>query len=132
MANSKPSQTVRERAQSGSKPAKQRRVQRTAKAARKPLTATGHGVKVAFRPLAFLAKPFKTKPMRTVGRVLSKVLLINYFRSSWQELRQVTWPNRKETLKLTIAVFIFAIVFSLAIALVDYGLDKIFRKILLN
>ncbi len=125
-------QTVRERTQTGAKAPRKRRVRQTARAAAKPLSATGKGVKKLASPLAPLAKPFKAKPVRAIGRVLSKVLLINYFRSSWRELRQVTWPTRRETIKLTFAVFIFAIAFGLAIAAVDYGLDKIFKRILLS
>jgi preprotein translocase SecE subunit len=83
-------------------------------------------------PLAFLLKPFQSAPVRAAGRVLSAVLLLGYFKRSWQELRQVEWPNRKDTTKLTFAVFVFAVVFSLIIAATDYGLDKVFRKVLIK
>ncbi len=128
----KRTQTVRERTQEADKPSRKRRVRQTASAATKPLGTAGKGVKKAAKPFAFLLAPFKTKPMRKLGHILAAVLLINYFRSSWQELRQVTWPNRKETAKLTIAVFLFAVVFGIAVAIVDFGLDKIFEKILLS
>lgn len=85
-----------------------------------------------FRPFRFLLRPFKTRPARFIGRILSKLLLINYFRSSWQELRQVTWPGRRETIQLTFAVFIFAITFGLLISVVDYGLDKLFKEVLIR
>lgn len=125
-------QTVRQRTQTSEKAPKKRRIQSTAKSASKPISATGKGIKKAASPFAFLLIPFKTRPVRFVGRVLAKVLLINYFISSWKELKQVTWPNRRETAKLTVAVFIFAFVFGLAVAAVDFGLDKIFHKILLS
>lgn len=64
-------------------------------------------------------------------RVL-KFIIPPYFRNAWKELRQVTWPSRRETRQLTIAVFLFAIVFGVLVALTDYGLDKIFRKVLLK
>jgi preprotein translocase subunit SecE len=70
--------------------------------------------------------------MRFIGRILYKIFLIGYFKNSWKELRQVTWPGRKETWKLTFAVFMFAIVFGTIIALVDYGLDKVFRHLILK
>lgn len=125
----RPQQTVRERAQAP-QPAKAKgRV--SARIAR-PAGQTARGLKRVFKPLKPLAKPFHTRPMRAIGRFLSKVLLINYIRNSWKELTQVSWPNRKETVKLTLAVFAFAIVFATIIGLVDYGLDKIFRKILLS
>ena len=126
----KRAQTVRERSQTDAAKPK-RRVLKTAETVSKPAKAAHKGVKKAVKPLSPLARPFKTRPMRFIGRWLAKLLLINYFISSWKELRQVTWPNRKETAKLTAAVFMFAIVFGAIIAITDYGLDKIFRKILL-
>ncbi|HVX57234.1 MAG TPA: preprotein translocase subunit SecE [Candidatus Saccharimonadales bacterium] len=68
------------------------------------------------------------KPARTAG----KVLVPAYFRNSWQELKLVTWPSWKQSRQLTFAVIIFAIVFGALIALVDFGLDKLFKNILLR
>lgn len=92
----------------------------------------GKFIKKIFRPFRFMLKPFKSRPMRFISRLLNKILLINYFKTSWHELRQVTWPGRKETLQLTFAVFIFAIGFGLMIAVVDYGLSKLFQEVLLK
>lgn len=129
----KRTQTVRERTQvTSAAEAKPRHLRRTARTATRPIRAAGRGVKKVARPLAPIAKPFKTRPMRFTGRVLATVLLIRYIRNSWRELRQVSWPGRKETFKLTIAVFAFAVIFGLTIAVVDYGLDKLFRKVLLS
>lgn len=55
-----------------------------------------------------------------------------YIRSSLVELKQVTWPTRPKSRQLTTAVLIFAIVFGTVVAIVDYGLDKLFRNILLK
>ncbi len=55
-----------------------------------------------------------------------------YFVNSWREVRQVTWPNRRETWRLTLAVFIFAIVFGALVAGVDKGLDLLFKKVILK
>ena len=91
----------------------------------------GRFIKRIARPFRFVLRPFKTKPFRFIGRVLSKILFLSYFRESWRELRQVTWPNRKETIQLTFAVFIFAVTFALFIGVIDFGLDKLFREVLL-
>lgn len=128
----KKTQTVRERTQTAEKAPKEGRSKRTLKVAARPIAKAGGGVKKAAKPFSFFLKPFKTKPVRFIGRILAKVFFINYFRSSWQELRQVTWPTRRETIKLTIAVFLFATVFGLAVALIDFVLDKIFKQILLS
>jgi preprotein translocase SecE subunit len=84
------------------------------------------------------------KPFAAIGRVLAKighkqpfkflghVLWPAYFRNSWKELRQVTWPNRRESWQLTTAVIIFATIFGVLIAIVDFGLDKLFKQVLLK
>lgn len=129
----KKAETVRERAAKAAETTpKPRRIKRTASTAAKPVRLAGQGIKKAASPFAFLLRPFRTRPMRAIGRFLAKVLLLAYIRNSWREVRQVTWPSAKETAKLTLAVFAFAIAFALIIAVVDYGLDKVFKELLLK
>ncbi len=85
---------------------------------RPPLKQIGHGVRWFFR----------LKPIRFIGRLLGLGLL----RSSWQELRQVTWPTKREGRRLTTAVIIFSVIFGVLIAVVDWGLDKLFKQVLLK
>ena len=85
-------------------------------------------------------KTRKSKLGKTVGPLLHpfrvfrflRFLVPSYFRNSFKELKQVTWPTRKETIKLTFAVFMFAIVFGIFITIVDYGLNAVFKRILLK
>lgn len=73
--------------------------------------------------------------IRKAGRIIRKVLgrlFPKYFVNSWKEVRQVTWPNRKETWRLTMAVFIFAIIFGALVAGVDKVLDDVFKKLVLK
>jgi preprotein translocase SecE subunit len=129
----KKTQTVRERSLTSANAApKKRHVRNTATKASVPFKLVGQGLKIIAKPFSFILRPFKSRPARFTGRVLANVLLINYFRSSWVELKQVVWPNRKETTRLTFAVLMFAIVFGTIVALVDFGLDKLFHKILLK
>jgi preprotein translocase SecE subunit len=72
------------------------------------------------------------KPFKVVGRFLSKYLIPPYFKNSWRELQMVTWPDRKQTRDLTFAVILFSIVFGAIVALVDFGLDKLFKKVILH
>lgn len=75
------------------------------------------------------------RPLRPVGRVIaiiSRFVIPPYFRNSFRELRLVTWPNRRESWRLTYAVLLFSIVFGGLIAIVDYGLDKLFKEVLLK
>lgn len=70
-------------------------------------------------------------PLRNLGKAL-RWLAPRYLINAWRELRQVIWPNRRETWRLTLAVFIFAIVFGALVAGVDKGLDEIFKKVVLK
>ena len=74
-------------------------------------------------------------PLRALGRVLrviGRYTVPPYFRNSWRELRAVTWPSMRDSFKLTFAVIAFAVVFGLLVAVVDYGLDKVFKQVLLK
>lgn len=71
------------------------------------------------------------KPLRVVKKCLSW-LAPRYLINSWRELRQVHWPNRRETWRLTLAVFVFAIIFGALVAGVDKGLDELFKKVVLK
>jgi preprotein translocase SecE subunit len=78
-------------------------------------------------------KVFRTAaiPFKVLGRGLAK-LTPKYLVNSWRELRQVHWPNRRETWRLTLAVFVFAVVFGAMVAGVDKGLDELFKKVVLK
>jgi preprotein translocase SecE subunit len=69
-----------------------------------------------------------------MGNFLNKrrSLIPGFLKKSWAELRQVVWPNRSDTFKLTVAVLLFALFFGALIAGVDYVLDKLFREVILN
>jgi preprotein translocase SecE subunit len=71
-------------------------------------------------------------PLRVIGRFMGKYLVPPYFKNSWRELQLVTWPNRKQTRDLTFAVILFSIVFGIMVAIVDFGLDKLFKKVILH
>ncbi len=72
------------------------------------------------------------KPFRVLGKVLATVLLIKYFRSSFSELKLVTWPDWKKSWRLTWAVLVFSVFFGVILAIVDFGLDKLFKQLILN
>lgn len=71
-------------------------------------------------------------PNNKFGRVLDKLLFTfpRYLKGSWQELRQTTWPNRKETIRLAFAVFVFSAAFAAFVAVLDFALDKIFKNLI--
>jgi preprotein translocase SecE subunit len=122
-------ETVRERsvkqtakAEAKANKVPKRRVRRTvarAASVAKPLS----------KPFWFITWPFRTRPMRAIGRVVGRMLWPRYFRNAWKELRLVTWPSRKNTWKLTLAVLVFAFLFGMLAAGVDKILDNVIRRI---
>lgn len=77
-----------------------------------------------------VTRTFK-KVVSPLGKYLSW-LAPTYFINAAREVRQVVWPSRRETWRLTLAVFIFAVVFGAMIAGVDKGLDVIFKKLIIK
>jgi preprotein translocase subunit SecE len=55
---------------------------------------------------------------------------VGYFRGAFQEIRQVRWPNRKETWKMTLSVIIYVVILATAIMLLDALLQFIFNQLL--
>jgi preprotein translocase SecE subunit len=129
----KKTETVRQRAErsSNSEP-KRRHVKKAAGKISPVFRSIWSGIRFIARPFAFLLVPFRTKPARFVGRILASVLLFKFFREAWQELRQVQWPNARETYRMTVAVFVFSLVFGAIVAATDYGLDKVFKKVFID
>ena len=82
-------------------------------------------------------KPAKTsknteeKPLKEVF-ILARpfVAFGRYLRDSWREIRQVRWPNRKATWKMTFAVFIYCAIFMVFILVLDALFTFIFDLLL--
>ncbi len=129
----KKTETVRQRAErsTGEAP-RTRRVSKSKKIAAKPFKAVFAALAFILRPFSFLLIPFKTRPARFIGRILASILLFRFFRDAWHELRQVQWPTARETVRLTSAVFVFSLVFGVIVAVTDYGLDKVFKKVFID
>lgn len=121
----KKTQTVRERANKPVTDTKKKRFTKARSVVVKPLKkAAAVGRKEYYLPM----------PDNKVGRFLNKrrSAIPSYFKESWAEVKQVTWPGRRQTLQLSLAVFMFALFFSLLIAVVDFGLDKLFKALILS
>lgn len=115
----RPAQTMREQSQ------------KAASRAEKPSRRSKVG-RVVGAPFRVIAKPFKALGRIKIFRIIGHILWPKYFRNSFRELRQVTWPNAKQSRQLTFAVVVFSIVFGVIIAVVDFGLDKVFKKVILK
>jgi preprotein translocase subunit SecE len=55
--------------------------------------------------------------------------LTEFFQESWQELKKVHWPSRKETYAATLVVIIVVVLISVYLAVVDLGLTKAIQAI---
>ena len=55
--------------------------------------------------------------------------LIEFFQESWQELKKVHWPSRKETYAATLVVIIVVVLISVYLSLVDLALTKAIQAI---
>ncbi len=100
-----------------------------AKVKKRPFKRAGT---IAVSPIRAVSRPFNIRPVRFVLHWIGLILVPRYFRNAFKELRQVQWPSRRETWKLTFAVLIFAAVFGVLVTLTDLGLDKVIRRIVLK
>lgn len=50
--------------------------------------------------------------------------VVNYFRTSYQELKKVTWPSRANTIRYTVAVIVMCAVVAAYFGLLDWLLTK--------
>lgn len=112
--------TVRQRVETAKikaeEPEKSGRVRRSARLASKPL-----------KKLRLPSNPVS----RGLIRVL-RFLVPRYFVNSWREVKLVEWPSRRDTWRLTGAVFLFAVIFGALVAGVDKVLDIIFKNLVLK
>jgi preprotein translocase subunit SecE len=117
-------QTVRERTQVDAN--KPRRIRRTAGKVANPLRKAGGLGRKEYHVVPL--------PANKAGSILSRRVRIipKFIQEAWQEIRQVTWPSARETFRLTMAVFIFSIIFAVIVGLLDYVLDKVFREVIIN
>lgn len=118
--------TIRERAIAAQEEIANPKVGRTKASLKRPINLI-KAVKIPANPI--------TRVLGMIFKIIRKVLgwlVPRYFINSWREMKLVTWPGRKETRRLTMAVFLFALVFGAVAAIVDKGLDEIFKKTVLK
>jgi preprotein translocase subunit SecE len=49
---------------------------------------------------------------------------------AWQELKKVTFPNRRETLGTTAVVLVLVFIIAVFLGLVDFGLSRLVKFII--
>jgi preprotein translocase subunit SecE len=136
VADSKPSKTTKRRLRAPSQTVRQQAVKAQAEAGKpQKVRRLRRAAGAATKPFGRIASALDRQPFRAIGKVFSiigRLLAPKFIRNTFTELKFVTWPTRKQTRQLTFAVLMFAIVFGVVITVVDYGLDKLFRAIILK
>ncbi len=93
-------------------------------------------LKNIFRPVVSGYQKLKgikqLNPLFIVLAFIGRIIFPKYIRNSFQEIRKVTWPSFEQGRKLTWAVLVFALVFGASVAIVDWGLGKVFKRLLLK
>lgn len=57
---------------------------------------------------------------------------LRFAKDSWAETRRVVWPNRKETVQMTLTVFGFVVIAALFLWIVDKSLEWILYGLILG
>ncbi len=76
------------------------------------------------------AAPAKKSTKARKSRVGIFARIRNYIRGSWRELKQVRWPSRAATWRMTGALILFVLLFTGFIVLLDTFFNFIFTKAL--
>jgi preprotein translocase subunit SecE len=73
-------------------------------------------------------------PSNKLGEFLNRrrSIVPRYFVNSWRELKQVTWPTRRETWRLSSAVIIFSLILGSITAVVDKGIESVIKDLILK
>ncbi len=58
--------------------------------------------------------------------------LVNYIKSSIEELKKVVWPTPKQALKLTVMVIIFSLILATIIGIFGYIFQMLLQQIILK
>jgi preprotein translocase SecE subunit len=77
-----------------------------------------------------------SKPEKTNSKKLFRFLKIfgifGFLISPFREIKLVTWPDWKTTLRLTFAVVCFSVIFGVMVSLLDWVFEIIFKKVFLH
>ena len=58
--------------------------------------------------------------------------IVSYLRNAFTEIGKISWPNRKQTIRLTVAVLVFSAVFGLFIGFIDLGLAELVKRVIVK
>ena len=55
--------------------------------------------------------------------------IFGFLREVYGEMQKVVWPSRKQTLQYTVLVIVFSLAMAIFLGAADYGLLKVFEKV---
>ena len=58
--------------------------------------------------------------------------ITGFFKDVYSEMQKVVWPTRKQTLFYTIQVIVFCVLVAVILGAADFGLLKLFEKIVVK
>ncbi|MFA7672225.1 MAG: preprotein translocase subunit SecE [Clostridia bacterium] len=65
-------------------------------------------------------------------KTVKKNKFIGFFKAIFQELKKVTWPTSKQTVKSTVTVLVVCAIVGLVICLFDWGLSTLIKLLVAN
>lgn len=96
----------------------------------KRLRKVGSGITGFFRKLT--APVRNTRIWKFLRRTILRSPFRGYFINSWRELRNVSWPDRKTSWKLTFTVVMFSVIFAVVTTGLDLGFERLAKEIFLK
>lgn len=120
-------ESVRERADKHlAKSSKTPRSRKATTAAAKPAKGLKNLLAREFHPIRL--------PNNKIGNTLTKrrSATPSYFANSLRELKLVDWPSRRQALSLSMAVIVFSVAIAIFVQLLDFGLGKLFKEVILK
>lgn len=96
-----------------------------AKGTGKEAGETGRGQVVKLRP----AKPKVSWLSRLPSPTQYWISARDFVKEAIQELRKVTWPDKRETLGTTAVVLLLVLFLSMYLGLVDFGLSRLVSQV---
>lgn len=69
-------------------------------------------------------------PRVKIGRLRFEFKMFTFFKEVRSELSQVTWPTRKETIRLTVVVILISLVVGIYLGAADFLFTKLLQFII--
>ena len=72
----------------------------------------------------------KQKNIRLTKLMATPKMVIRFFREAKEELKKVTWPDRKTTTRYTVIVVVVSLFVGVVIGGIDYLFTRILEKVI--